>query len=222
MRIIFVRHGEPDYEKDCLTELGVRQAQAVAQRLLDEGIETLYSSPLGRARQTAQAFAEAAGAGQTRILDFMREIRYGREGALYDERWNPWTIAGSMAGDGQSLQNPQWRELPLFKDNTATVDIDRIAGAADTWLSELGYRREGLYYRNCRPDSGEHTAVLFCHGGSTTAVLSRVLNQQFPYLCAILHLPFTAITILRFSRHPGELSAPVVELAGDSRHIRLL
>ncbi|MBO5987521.1 MAG: histidine phosphatase family protein, partial [Lachnospiraceae bacterium] len=39
MRIIIVRHGEPNYEKDCLTSLGIRQAKAVAKRLADEGIE---------------------------------------------------------------------------------------------------------------------------------------------------------------------------------------
>ena len=28
MRIVFVRHGEPDYARDCLTEEGARQAAA--------------------------------------------------------------------------------------------------------------------------------------------------------------------------------------------------
>ena len=36
MRIIFVRHGHPNYEKDCLTDLGVLHAKAVAQRLKNE------------------------------------------------------------------------------------------------------------------------------------------------------------------------------------------
>ena len=31
MRIIFVRHGHPNYELDCLTPLGKLQAQAVAE-----------------------------------------------------------------------------------------------------------------------------------------------------------------------------------------------
>ena len=30
MRIIFVRHGEPDYKRDCLTETGKAQAAAAA------------------------------------------------------------------------------------------------------------------------------------------------------------------------------------------------
>ena len=53
MRIIFVRHGEPDYVHDCLTEKGKIQAAAAAERLRDEGIAEIYSSPLGRARETA-------------------------------------------------------------------------------------------------------------------------------------------------------------------------
>ena len=36
MRIIFVRHGEPDYAHDCLTPTGRRQAAAAAQRLAGE------------------------------------------------------------------------------------------------------------------------------------------------------------------------------------------
>ena len=33
MRIVFVRHGEPDYARDCLTETGREQAAAAAERL---------------------------------------------------------------------------------------------------------------------------------------------------------------------------------------------
>ena len=53
MKIIFVRHGHPDYEKDCLTELGHKQAEAAAERLKDEPIWRIYSSTCGRAYETA-------------------------------------------------------------------------------------------------------------------------------------------------------------------------
>ena len=33
MRIIFIRHGDPDYEKDSLTEKGWREAALLAQRV---------------------------------------------------------------------------------------------------------------------------------------------------------------------------------------------
>ena len=58
MRIILIRHGDPNYEKDCLTELGHKQAEAAANRLLSEGIDGIYSSPQGRAMQTAEYFSK--------------------------------------------------------------------------------------------------------------------------------------------------------------------
>ena len=33
MKIVFVRHGHPNYHEDCLTELGHLQAEAAARRL---------------------------------------------------------------------------------------------------------------------------------------------------------------------------------------------
>ena len=105
MRLILVRHGDPDYDKDCLTELGHRQADIVAQRLLEEGIEEIYSSPMGRARQTAQPFAEASGIGKINILDFMKEIRYGREDALYTSG-NPWIVSGNSRTLSRIRQRP--------------------------------------------------------------------------------------------------------------------
>ena len=63
MRLILVRHGDPNYELDCLTELGHRQAKVVAERLMEEGIEEIYCSPQGRAQQTAKPFAELSGIG---------------------------------------------------------------------------------------------------------------------------------------------------------------
>ena len=53
MRLIMVRHGEPNYELDCLTPEGRRQAAAAAERLSSEGITEIFSSPQGRARETA-------------------------------------------------------------------------------------------------------------------------------------------------------------------------
>lgn len=53
MKIIFVRHGEPDYIKDCLTENGKKQAKNVAVRLKDQHIKAVFSSPMGRAKESA-------------------------------------------------------------------------------------------------------------------------------------------------------------------------
>lgn len=50
MRLIFIRHGEPDYEHDSLTEKGWREAKLLAARTKDWHVDDFYVSPLGRAR----------------------------------------------------------------------------------------------------------------------------------------------------------------------------
>ena len=79
MRILFVRHGEPDYARDCLTDEGRRQAAAAAERLAGEGIQKIYASPLGRAHETAAFTARRLGLG-IETLDWMREITWGGPG----------------------------------------------------------------------------------------------------------------------------------------------
>ena len=61
MRLIFVRHGEPDYTNDCLTENGRLQAKCTAARLESEPIRAIFSSPMGRAMETASFTAEKKG-----------------------------------------------------------------------------------------------------------------------------------------------------------------
>lgn len=220
MRLILVRHGDPNYELDCLTELGHKQSKITAQRLLNEGIEKVFSSPMGRARQTAQPFLEASGIKEMQILDFMKEIRYGLADDLYNQDYSPWVGVDRLANEGVNLQDPNWRDFALFKENTATIDIDLVQAGADKWLETLGYKRQGLYYKNTRDDDEQFTVALFSHGGSSTAFLSRIFNIPFPQLCATLHIPHTGITIIRFDRTPGKVSVPVVELMNDGNHLR--
>ena len=226
MRIILIRHGDPNYEKDCLTELGHKQAAVAAKRLLKEDINEIYCSPLGRARQTAGYFSDLTGL-PVQILDFMQEIRFGTEEDLYNNKWNPWLGVNALVHEGKDLQTPDWREYPVFKDNLATVDADNIGEETDKWLAGLGYVREGLYYRCEKTSSSsnisakEKTFAIFCHGGASAAFLARVLNQQFPYMCGVLlNFPHTTITVLKFDETPGALTLPIIELMNDSRHLR--
>ncbi len=53
MKILIIRHGDPDYEHDTLTEKGRREALALADRLDKLSVAAAYVSPLGRAKDTA-------------------------------------------------------------------------------------------------------------------------------------------------------------------------
>ena len=53
MKLIIIRHGDPDYEHDSLTQKGVREAQLLSDRISQLDVKAFYCSPLGRAQDTA-------------------------------------------------------------------------------------------------------------------------------------------------------------------------
>ena len=61
MKLMFVRHAEPWYAIDSLTEKGHREAALLADRLAKLDVKAFYSSPLGRARETARYTLEKVG-----------------------------------------------------------------------------------------------------------------------------------------------------------------
>ena len=73
MRILLIRHGDPDYENDSLTEKGRREAHMLASRLINERIDYIYCSTMGRAKETARPTLEAKGMTAVEY-DWLREF----------------------------------------------------------------------------------------------------------------------------------------------------
>ena len=61
MKLLFIRHGDPDYEKDSLTEKGWHEAELLSQRMAETKVDAFYVSPLGRARDTASLTLKKLG-----------------------------------------------------------------------------------------------------------------------------------------------------------------
>ena len=220
MRIVFVRHGEPDYARDCLTELGRVQAKKAAQRLLGEGIGEIYASPLGRARETAQAAAEVLGL-PVKTLDFMEEVRWGSaDGEELYAGGHPWAIADEMARQGMELNRPDWRDAPWFRTNRVVECVDRVERGIDEWLAGFGYLREGKHYRHTAEEEQHKTVALFSHGGSSCAAMGHILGLPFPYAIALLHLDFTGITVVRLDSRAGIGAIPQLKCSNDTAHLR--
>ncbi len=219
MKIIFVRHGHPDYINDCLTPLGHEQAEKAALRLKDEGIQQIYSSPFGRAQETAMHTAKKLSLDVCTV-DFMREIKWGSSdgNAVYADG-HPWDTSLYAIAQGYSLMDEGWTKQPSFCNNVVFSEIQRVAEQSDEWMESLGYRREGTNYRVIGDDTNR-TIALFSHGGSSSALFSHLLNLPFFYLCRAICPDFTAITVLSLSDEKGTLTAPMIELANDSRHIK--
>jgi 2,3-bisphosphoglycerate-dependent phosphoglycerate mutase len=98
-RIIAVRHGETAWNVDAriqgqldigLNDTGRWQAKRVSEALATEEISAVYSSDLGRAQETAQSIAEAAGIAVV-PEEGLRERSFGMfEGKTFDEIRQTW------------------------------------------------------------------------------------------------------------------------------------
>src|SRR5690554_3316332 len=100
MTIAFIRHGQTDWNAALkmqgtsdipLNETGRQQARDAVNVLADAGWEVIVSSPLSRARETAQIVADGLGIALGRSYDLLVERAYGEgEGltlAEIDARW---------------------------------------------------------------------------------------------------------------------------------------
>ena len=73
MKLMIVRHGEPDYSIDSLTPKGWREAELLAKRLSKLDIKDFYVSPLGRAQDTASFTLKKMGR-QAKVLPWLHEF----------------------------------------------------------------------------------------------------------------------------------------------------
>lgn len=219
MRLIFVRHGEPDYTNDCLTENGIKQAKCTAERLKDEPITAVYSSPMGRAFQTAHFTAEKHGLAVQK-LGFMHEIDWGDafEGAGLPHEGHPWTLANMFYDecDGSAVGG-DWREHRYFRDNRCLGFYDMISRRFDEFLAGFGLIRENGVYR-CERECGD-TVALFAHGGSGAVMFSHVLSLPLPYVLAAMPYGVCSVSVVEFCPAAGKTVVPRIELFNDMRHL---
>lgn len=125
--ICLVRHGETDWNLNRLyqgwtdiplNETGLEQAQVVATAVAAETWDTIVSSPLGRAMQTAQAIVDHSLALTVIDTDIdLRERGYGdAEGITLEDRLKQWP----------DLDWPGLEAYDVMADR-AMAALDRIA-----------------------------------------------------------------------------------------------
>lgn len=220
MRIVFVRHGHPDYAKDCLTELGRQQAAACAEKMKDENIQAIYASTCGRAFETAQHTADQIGLDVI-PLEFMREIRWGEKdeySELFDNG-HPWNTAEQLSqNEGFDLLHDDWRSHKYFSGNIVLDSIDKVSNGFAEWINQFGYKfvDDGRLYceRKCHD-----VVALYSHGGSGAAVLSKLFGLPFPYVCITYAMNFTSITVVDIPSNPGCVVIPRLLRLNDDKHV---
>ncbi|NOK62898.1 MAG: histidine phosphatase family protein [Chloroflexi bacterium AL-W] len=134
MRLLIIRHGESEWNRQGLyqgqydaplSELGLRQADALGQRLANEPIFAMYTSPLQRAAKTAEAVAryhpDAPFHTETALLEINHGQWEGLTSAQVEERFGAglqeWRVHPTRAQmpDGESFSNILKRVLD-FRD----------------------------------------------------------------------------------------------------------
>ncbi|MBQ3140874.1 MAG: histidine phosphatase family protein [Clostridia bacterium] len=220
MLLYIVRHGEPIYAPDILTELGEQQAQALVKRFEVHGLDRIYVSPLGRARMTGQPTADALGL-EMQVREWMSEsIAWDNFSGTWPDGYKGWhfqrPVSSTLGEDNDRLWK-DWYTAECFKPTNAYEGMKFIGDGSDALLEELGYRREGDHYRILRPS--EEKVAAFCHQGFGLHWLSHLLQippQKFASMFDVTH---SSVSVVWFPNTPDGITRPQCLALSDVSHI---
>lgn len=218
MLLYIIRHGDPIYVTDTLTEKGAEQAQALKSRF-SQGFDKIYSSPMGRARATAQPTCDMLGMSY-QVEEWTSEWLSWVDMSVSDENGEDWVFRKyerrMLETDWHRL-GMRWYEDEVFSGLRVKEGYERIVKNSDDFIRRQGYRREGRHYFAERPND-ERIAV-FCHHGFGTTWISHLLNIPAPMLWPSFDITHTGVTILRFKSVADGFCAPVCLCYSDMSHI---
>ncbi|HEU5089765.1 MAG TPA: histidine phosphatase family protein [Roseiflexaceae bacterium] len=168
MRILFVRHGETEWNASLryqghadipLNDRGLAQARAAARRLATYNVAAIYTSDLARAAGTAAQIGEVLGLAPRPMPD-LREIHVGQwEGLTPEELYRRYP--------------DHMREYD--RDPARTV---RLGGESYAQLQERALRAlTAIAEANPAAD----TVVAVSHGGTIRALLCHVIGLDLKY-----------------------------------------
>lgn len=199
-RLLLVRHGQTEFSvhrrysgrgDPALTDVGVRQAAAVARRLsARDDIAAVVTSPLGRAKDTATAIAETAGVPVTEQPDLIETDFGGWEGLTFAE----------AAG-----RDPDLHRSWLADDTVPTPGGESFAQVH----TRVERARAGLV-----ADHPGETVVVVSHV-TPIKVLLRIGLAAGPALLFRLHLDLAALSVVEF--YPDGNAS--VRLVNDTSHL---
>ncbi len=194
MRILIIRHGDPDYTVDSLTPEGFRQAECLGERLKNTRMDHIYVSPLGRARDTARIALAPCGR-EAEVLGWLAEFR----GHAYDPVRGfdriPWDLKHSQWYDTAGfLDRDAWAVSGHLQGSNVRAVWEETKDGLDALLQKHGYTREGSMYR-CG-DGSDLTIALFCHFGVGSAIVSHLTGIPLMTLWHGACMLPTAVTVL--------------------------
>ncbi len=209
-QVLLLRHAVNDFVKTGrlagwtpevhLNEEGLAQAQALGARLADAPLAAIYSSPLDRTMETAQAVVEHHPALTIRINEGVGEVRYGEwEGKTIRElqgrkMWTMVQQAPSRAyfPGGETMRGVQTRAVDAIETLVAAHPRDLIAIVTHADLIKMVI----AHYLGMHLDQFQRIVI------APASISTLSLEYGRPYVGSvndIAHLKHTA---------PGSASAP--------------
>ncbi|MFV0414141.1 MAG: histidine phosphatase family protein [Oscillospiraceae bacterium] len=217
MKLLIIRHAEPDYSIDSLTPKGWKEAELLAARLAAMDISAFYTSPLGRARDTASATLKKAKA-EAAVLPWLREFNAPIHDEATGEERIPWDwLPAEWTKTPEFYDKNLWHTVPVMQAGQVMEEALRVHNGLDEILKTHGYQREGQVYRATMPNN--KTIAFFCHFGVECVMLGHLLGLSPMVLwhgfCA---LPSSVTTVITEERRQG-IASFRVNAFGDTGHL---
>lgn len=234
MKLVFIRHGDPDYEIDSLTPDGRIEAQLLAEYLADKRMDEIFVSPLGRAQATASYTLEKLHR-TAETMPWLREFN-GRVRVWEDPELQaampseyvtnphtpliPWDILPAYLAARPNYFHPEnWRDTEVCKHGDMVEVYESVTAAFDELLKKHGYARDGKIYR--AEENNDKVLVFFCHFGVTCVLLSHLLGiSPFVLWHGFVSLP-TGITVVNTEERVKGVACFRCERFGDLTHLAL-
>jgi broad specificity phosphatase PhoE len=216
MRLYIVRHADPDYAANTITQAGHLEAQALARRFANQGLDCLYSSPFPRAVETMRYTANALGV-TPEILDWTAELTEWK----IDQKWKAlfaFDLAGEVIRGRDPLPNHDtWHLTPPLDDPLFREKFSALQQHSDSFLAQHGYQRQGGLYRCLQPNRKQ--MAVFCHNGFGLTWLAHLLEIPVSLIWSGFWLAPSSVTTILFEERSPEWAVPRCLGVGDVFHL---
>ena len=218
MNLIFIRHAEPDYSIDSLTEKGWGEAKLLAQRTKNWHVDDVFLSPMGRAQDTASFSLKNWGiTGKT--YDWLQEFYYRvKDPVTGDERiaWDfypEYFTAQDMLHDKNA-----WMNTEVMKSGNMGEHYREVREGLDAILLEHGYAAAGNGLFEVKKHSDENLCF-FCHLGVSFVMIGYLTQIAPPALWQGFFVPPTGIMILSSEERDPKKAVFRMQNFGDTKHL---
>lgn len=218
MKIVIVRHADPDYSIDSLTDKGWIEAEHLSERLKDIKVKDYFVSPLGRARDTASLTLKKVEREAT-VCDWLREFNAPiKRPDCNGELCGTWDwLPQDWTQDERHFRYDEWYKNEIMVEGNVKGEYDRVVKELDDLLETYGYKREGKFYRVVNPN--DDTIVFFCHFGVECVLLSHLLNvSPMVFWHGFCALPSSVTVVASEERREGIAYFRTLTF-GDTSHL---